>query len=72
MDNNWDETFLVTERSDWTKVCGNDHLQDTDIFYQQENNEKCRLWEQFCKDKDQEAENKSLQKWNDFLKEKYK
>jgi len=54
-----DETFLVTERNDW--------IDDT--AFQQQNNEEHRMW---VEETDKEAQNKSLQKWNDFLQEKYK
>ena len=42
---------------------------DNDAFYQQESDERARYW---WEQQDQEMQNKSLQKWNDFLQEKYK
>jgi len=40
-----------------------------DTAFQQQNNEEHRMW---VEETDKEAQNKSLQKWNDFLQEKYK
>jgi hypothetical protein len=42
---------------------------DEDVFYQQESDERAKYW---WEQQDQEMQNKSLQKWNDFLQEKYK
>ena len=42
---------------------------DEDVFYQQESDERAKYW---WEQQDKEMQNKSLQKWNDFLQEKYK
>jgi hypothetical protein len=49
----------------------NEEIQflDEDVFYQQESDERAKYW---WEQQDQEMQNKSLQKWNDFLQEKYK
>ena len=42
---------------------------DNDAHYQQESDERDRYW---WEAQDKEAQNKSLQKWNDFLQENFK
>jgi len=42
---------------------------DEDVFYQQESDERAKYWWEV---QDKEAQNKSLQKWNDFLQENFK
>jgi len=42
---------------------------DDDAFYQQESNERDRYWWEV---QDKEAQNKSLQKWFEFLQENFK
>tara|TARA_R110000744_G_scaffold32724_2_gene76509 strand:+ start:1782 stop:1946 length:165 start_codon:yes stop_codon:yes gene_type:complete len=42
---------------------------DDDVFYQQECDERARYW---WEEQDREVQNKSLQKWFEFLEEKMK
>jgi len=42
---------------------------DEDVFYQQECDERARYW---WEEQDREVQNKSLQKWFEFLEEKMK
>ena len=42
---------------------------DEDVFYQQESDERDRYW---WEQQDKEVQNKSLQKWFEFLQENFK
>ena len=42
---------------------------DNDAFYQQESDERAKYW---WEQQDKEVQNKSLQKWFEFLQENFK
>ena len=67
------EYVLIQMRGsmNWREIMTEEEIQflDEDVFYQQESDERAKYW---WEQQDQEVQNKSLQKWNDFLKEKYK
>ena len=67
------EYVLIQMRGsmNWREIMTEEEIQflDNDAHYQQESDERDRYW---WEQQDKEMQNKSLQKWNDFLKEKYK
>ena len=67
------EYVLIQMRGsmNWREIMTEEEIQflDEDVFYQQESDERAKYW---WEQQDQEVQNKSLQKWNDFLQEKYK
>ena len=67
------EYVLIQMRGsmNWREIMTEEEIQflDNDAHYQQESDERAKYW---WEQQDQEMQNKSLQKWNDFLQEKYK
>ena len=67
------EYVLIQMRGsmNWREIMTEEEIQflDEDVFYQQESDDRAKYWGE---QQDLEGQNKSLQKWNDFLKEKYK
>jgi len=55
----------------WREIMTEQEIQflDEDVFYQQDCDERDRYW---WEAQDKEAQNKSLQKWFEFLQENFK
>ena len=67
------EYVLIQMRGsmNWREIMTEEEIQflDNDAHYQQESDERDRYW---WEQQDKEMQNKSLQKWNDFLQENFK
>ena len=57
--------------TNWREIMTEEEIQflDNDAFYQQDCDERARYW---WEQQDKEMQNKSLQKWFEFLQENFK